>query len=53
MGVHPFHKKEEVCMAVRKWLCMHKSDFYCDRILTLMQKWDKCISVFGGYIAKQ
>jgi hypothetical protein len=52
MGGHQFHNKEEVQMAVHKWLCMQESVSYCDRMFKIMQKWNKCISMFGDYVGK-
>jgi hypothetical protein len=37
---------------VRKWLKQHSEDFYAAGFDTLLKRWDKCVSVGGGYVEK-
>jgi hypothetical protein len=39
-------------MKVQKWLRQQSKDFYAMDFDTLVKRWDKCISVGGGYIEK-
>jgi hypothetical protein len=34
---------------VRKWLRQKPKDFYAAGFNTLVEQWDRCISVGGGY----
>jgi hypothetical protein len=47
-----FHKNEDVKMAAGEWLLMQKPNFYHKRIFKDIQRWDKCINVFGDYAEK-
>jgi hypothetical protein len=37
---------------VRKWLRQQTKDFYAAGFEALVKRWDKCISVGGGYVEK-
>jgi hypothetical protein len=37
---------------VRKWLGQESKDFYAAGFDELVKRWDKCISVGGGYVEK-
>jgi hypothetical protein len=37
---------------VRKWLRQQSKDFYAAGFDALVKRWDKCISVSGGYVEK-
>jgi cation transport regulator ChaB len=37
---------------VRKWLKQQSKDFYAASFGALVQQWDKCINVGGGYAEK-
>jgi hypothetical protein len=37
---------------VRKWLRQQSKDFYAVGFDALVKRWDKCISVGGGYVEK-
>jgi hypothetical protein len=42
-----------VCVTdVRKWLRQQSKDFYAAGFEALVKRWDKCISVGGGYVEK-
>jgi hypothetical protein len=43
---------EEVETEVRKWLRQQPKDFYTAGFDALLKRWDKCISVGGGYVEK-
>jgi hypothetical protein len=43
---------EEVETEVRKWLRQQSEDFYASGLDELVKRWDKCISVGGGYVEK-
>jgi hypothetical protein len=43
---------EEVETEVRKWLRQQTKDFYTAGFDALVKRWDKCISVGGGYFEK-
>jgi hypothetical protein len=43
---------EEVETEVRKWLRQQSKDFYAVGFGALVKRWDKCISVGGGYVEK-
>jgi hypothetical protein len=45
-------KDEEVETDVRKWLRRQPKDFYAAGFDALVKRWDKCISVGGGYVEK-
>jgi hypothetical protein len=47
-----FADDEEVETEVRKWLRQQSKDFYAAGIDELVKRWDKCISVGGGYVGK-
>jgi hypothetical protein len=36
----------------RKWLKQKSKDFYAAGFYALVKRWDKCISVGGGYVEK-
>jgi hypothetical protein len=42
----------EVETEVRKWLRQQSKDFYTAGFDALVKRWDKCISVGGGYVEK-
>jgi hypothetical protein len=37
---------------VQKWLTQQLKDFYAAGFDVLVKRWDKCISVGGGYVEK-
>jgi cation transport regulator ChaB len=37
---------------VRKWLRQQPKDFYAAGFDALVERWDKCINVGGGYVEK-
>jgi hypothetical protein len=37
---------------VRKWLRQQSKDFYAAGFEALVKRWDKCVSVRGGYVEK-
>jgi hypothetical protein len=37
---------------VQKWLRQQSKDLYAVGFNTLIKRWDKCISVGGGYVEK-
>jgi hypothetical protein len=37
---------------VRKWLRQQSEDFYAAGFDALVKRWDKCVSVGGGYVGK-
>jgi hypothetical protein len=39
-------------MEVWKWLRQHSKDFYAADVDALLKRWDKHISVGGGYVEK-
>jgi hypothetical protein len=43
---------EEVETEVRKWLRQQSRDFYAASFDALVKRWDKCISIGGGYVEK-
>jgi hypothetical protein len=43
---------EEVETEVQKWLRQRSKDFYAAGLDALVKRWDKCMSVGGGYINK-
>jgi hypothetical protein len=51
-GKH-FADDEEVETEVRKWLRQQLKDFCVAGFDTLAKRWDKCVSVCGGYVEKQ
>jgi hypothetical protein len=52
VGGKRFPEDEEVETEVRKWLKQQSKDFYAPGFDTLVKRWDKCISVGGGYVEK-
>jgi hypothetical protein len=52
LGGKCFDDDEEVETEVRKWLRQQSKDFYSADFDTLVKRWDKCISVGGGYVEK-
>jgi hypothetical protein len=38
---------------VRKWLRQQPKDFYAAGFDALVERWDKCIDVGGGYVEKE
>jgi hypothetical protein len=49
LGGHWFESNEEAEMTVWKGLQMQQRNFYCDRILKLVSKWEKHIKVLRDY----
>jgi hypothetical protein len=47
-----FADDEEVKAEVRKCLRQESKDFYAAGVDALVKRWDKCISVGGGYVEK-
>jgi hypothetical protein len=47
-----FTDDEEVETEVRKWLTQQPKDFYTVGFIALVKRWDKCVSVGGGYVKK-
>jgi hypothetical protein len=47
-----FADDEEVETEVRKWLRQQSQDFYAAGFDALVKRWDKCVSVGGGYVEK-
>jgi hypothetical protein len=47
-----FADDEEFETDVRKWLRQQSKDFYAAGFDALVKRWDKCISVAGGYVEK-
>jgi hypothetical protein len=47
-----FADDEEVETEVRKWLRQQSKDFCAAGFDALVKRWDKCISVGGGYVEK-
>jgi hypothetical protein len=47
-----FTDNEVVEKEVRKWLRQQSKDFYAAGFKALEKRWDKCISVGGGYVEK-
>jgi hypothetical protein len=52
-GWQIFADDEEVKAEVRKCLRQESKDFYAAGVDALVKRWDKCISVDGGYVEKQ
>jgi hypothetical protein len=52
LGGKYFAEDEEVETEVRKWLRQQSKDFCAASFDTLVKRWDKCISGFGGYVEK-
>jgi hypothetical protein len=53
LGCKRFTDDEEVETELRKWLRQQsKGFFYAMGFDALVQLWDKCVSVSGGYIEK-
>jgi hypothetical protein len=51
LGGRSFAHDEKV-EKVRKWLRRESKDFYAPGFDALVKRWDKCISVDGGYVEK-
>jgi hypothetical protein len=47
-----FADDEEVETEVRKWLRQQSKGFYAVGFDALVKRWDKCITVGGGYVEK-
>jgi hypothetical protein len=47
-----FSDDENVENEVRKWLRQQSKDFYAAGFDALVKRWEKCISVRGGYVEK-
>jgi hypothetical protein len=45
-----FADDEEIETDVRKWVRQQSKDFYAAGFDALVKRWDKCISVGGGYV---
>jgi hypothetical protein len=52
LGGRRFADDEEVETEVQKWLRQHSKDFYAAGFDAMVKRWDKCISVGGGYVEK-
>jgi hypothetical protein len=52
LGGKRFADDEEVETEVRKWLRQQSKDFHAAGFEALVKRWDKCISVGGGYVEK-
>jgi hypothetical protein len=52
LGGKRFADDEEVETEVRKWLRQQSIDVYAAGFDALVTRWDKCISVGGGYVEK-
>jgi hypothetical protein len=50
LGGKPFADDEEVEMKVQKWLRQQSKDFCTVGFDALVKRWDKYISVGGGYV---
>jgi hypothetical protein len=48
-----FADNEAVETEVRKWQRQQSNDFYAAGFDALVKRWDKCISVGGGYVEKE
>jgi head-tail adaptor len=48
-----FADDEEVETEVRKWLRQQSKDVYAAGFDALVNQWDKCINVRGGYVEKE
>jgi hypothetical protein len=47
-----FTDDKEVETEVRKWLRQQSKDFYVAGFDAIVKRYDKCISVAGGYVEK-
>jgi hypothetical protein len=45
-------KSQMMSEQVQKWLSQQSKDFYAVGFDALVKRWDKCISVGGGYVEK-
>jgi hypothetical protein len=52
LGGKSFDADEEIETEVRKWLRQQSKDFYAAGFDALVERWDKCINVGGGYVEK-
>jgi hypothetical protein len=52
LGGRRFIDDKEVETKVWKWLRQQSKDFYAASFDTLVERWDKCINVGGGYVKK-
>jgi hypothetical protein len=52
LGGKRFADDEEVETEMQKWLRQQSKDFYAAGFDALLQRWDKCINVGGGYVEK-
>jgi hypothetical protein len=52
LGGKRFAGDKEVEIKVWKWLRQQSKDFYAAGFETLVKRWNKCISVGGGYVEK-
>jgi hypothetical protein len=52
LGGKRFADDEEVEREARKWLRQQSKGFYAAGFDALVKRWDKCISVGGGYVEK-
>jgi hypothetical protein len=48
----PFPDDEEFETELWKWLTQQSEDLYAAGLDALVKRWDKCISVGGGYVEK-
>jgi hypothetical protein len=47
-----FADDKEVETEVQKWLRQQSKDFYAVGFDALVQRWDKCLDIGGGYVKK-
>jgi hypothetical protein len=52
LGEKCFADDEGIETEVRKWLRQQSKHFYAVGFDALVKRWDKCISVGGGYVGK-
>jgi hypothetical protein len=52
LGGKRFADDDEVETEARKWLRKQSKNFYAAGFDALVKRWDKCVSVGGGYVEK-
>ena len=53
LGGQKFASDMEVVWAVRQWLAQQPTSFFfASGIPELVERWDKCLNKFGGYVEK-
>lgn len=52
LGGKHFNSDDEVKNAVLKWFRCNDKSFYAEAFQALVKRWDKCITVAGGYVEK-